>query len=139
VPADLPDFVETEYGGNFSEFRKEAADALEKAGMVEFLEKALKNTLKVHADGSRRQLKSDPSKTAANMFLNRLLGIRLAVQGQLFAFWQHIMHAKIREAKQKGEYQEGILDIPTANNHVQVASRPGSIARASAPDHCAGF
>ena len=51
MPADLPDFVETEYGGNFSEFRKEAADALEKAGMVEFLEKALKNTLKVHADG----------------------------------------------------------------------------------------
>jgi hypothetical protein len=46
-----------------------------------------------------------------NTFLNRLLGLKLKLQTQVFSYWHEIMVELIREAKKTGKFQEGILDI----------------------------
>ena len=46
-----------------------------------------------------------------NTFLNRLLGLKLKLQTQVFSYWHVIMEELIRDAKKTGKFQEGILDI----------------------------
>ena len=49
--------------------------------------------------------------TQINKFLNRLLGLPLKLQTQVFSYWHLIMDELIRDAKKTGKFQEGILDI----------------------------
>ena len=46
-----------------------------------------------------------------SQFLNRLLGLELKLQSQVFAYWHLIMDELIRDAKKTGQFQEGIVDI----------------------------
>ena len=50
-------------------------------------------------------------KVIVNNFLNRLLGLKLKLQAQVFSYWHLIMEELIRDAKKVGKFQEGILDI----------------------------
>ena len=50
-------------------------------------------------------------KVVVNSFLNRLLGLKLKLQAQVFSYWHLIMEELIRDAKKVGKFQEGILDI----------------------------
>jgi hypothetical protein len=53
----------------------------------------------------------EPRKVVVNSFLNRLLGLKLKLQAQVFSYWHLIMEELIRDAKKVGKFQEGILDI----------------------------
>jgi len=122
--AELPEFIQDSYEGDFSLFADAANKVMARAGMFP-------------SDG-----KQIPTKT----FMNRLLGIPLTIQGQvkkagnmenkfefllgtsvpslicidvqIFTFWHQLMESLIRDDKLTGKYQEGILDIATELNTV---------------------
>jgi len=73
----------------FKEFSLEAKKAFRDAGLPLVDGKAIKVTT----------------------FLNRLLGLQLKLQTQVFSYWHIIMQELIRDAKSTGKFQEGILDI----------------------------
>uniref|UniRef100_A0A0C3TLL1 Strawberry notch AAA domain-containing protein n=1 Tax=Guillardia theta (strain CCMP2712) TaxID=905079 RepID=A0A0C3TLL1_GUITC len=85
------EFLETEYENDFEKFATVAMTALQKAGMFG------------HGDSE--------TFPTVNVFLNRLFGVKLCLQGQIFSFWHVLMEILIRDAKMRGEYQDGITDI----------------------------
>jgi hypothetical protein len=83
----------------------------------EELEKNAKSIFESFAVDAHRAFKDhgldlfEGSKIAITKFLNRLLGLKLKLQTQVFNYWHLIMEELIRDAKKTGKFQEGILDI----------------------------
>jgi hypothetical protein len=91
--------------GSFDKFRAGAAEALE--GMDMPMGKTSREEF-ISADLLKR-------------FLNRLLGVRLELQDQMFLFFSQLMELFISEDKKAGKYSEGISDV--AGKNKQVARR----------------
>jgi hypothetical protein len=51
-------------------------------------------------------------------FLNRLLGVQLELQDQIFCFFSQFMEIFVAEDKLKGKYEEGISDVAGKNKRV---------------------
>jgi len=51
-------------------------------------------------------------------FLNRLLGVQLELQDQIFCFFSQLMEIFVAEDKLKGKYEEGISDVAGKNKRV---------------------
>lgn len=53
-------------------------------------------------------------------FLNRLLGLPVELQNAVFSYFSDTLHAIITVAKQRGKYDEGIMDFGASGEHVDL-------------------
>jgi hypothetical protein len=69
---------------------------------------ALKTLNFARSDGRKEGQKTD---SLLRTFLNRILGVPVKLQNQIFSLFQHLLQAHIRVAKLNNTYDEGIVDI----------------------------
>ena len=57
-------------------------------------------------------------------FLNRLLGLQVALQNALFQYFTNTLEAVIQRAKRNGRYDEGILGnfVSATNEHLDFST-----------------
>ncbi|KAK3286832.1 hypothetical protein CYMTET_5621 [Cymbomonas tetramitiformis] len=48
-------------------------------------------------------------------FLNRILGLPVAQQNQIFSYFAAVLAAEVRAAKSEGKYSEGVSDLPASS------------------------
>ena len=84
-----------------------ATEEIDRQGEKKFKEFAIE-TVDAFKDAG---LKLGDGKIKMTTFLNRLLGLKLRLQTQVFSYWHILMEELIRDAKKTGRFQEGILDI----------------------------
>ncbi|XP_055305028.1 protein strawberry notch-like [Sitodiplosis mosellana] len=87
------------------DFFGDLSNALAGVGLLEDIEGSSK---------MRRMKDSDKGDIAK--FLNRILGLRVKLQNQLFKYFTDTMEFKIEEAKKAGEYDMGIMDMGNTDN-----------------------
>jgi hypothetical protein len=103
VPAEIRNLVAQGAAGVFDEFRSRALTAMRGVGLVD-------------EDG---EFASGTGAERVRNFLNRILGISLALQDEIFVFFSQLIEILIAHAKAKGEYVDGICDVAAANISLQ--------------------
>mmetsp|Transcript_56815 Transcript_56815/g.139452 ORF Transcript_56815/g.139452 Transcript_56815/m.139452 type:complete len:829 (+) Transcript_56815:2496-4982(+) len=59
-----------------------------------------------------------PKTNRLRVFLNRIIGVPVRLQNQIFALFSDLLQAHIRVAKQNNTYDEGIVDIAATAVHL---------------------
>jgi len=95
APRARPDFLEEKYNDDFAAFALAGRKACERVGVT-----------------------SGEEVPKVSTFLNRLLGMTLEMQSQIFGFFTQILDAMIHDAKMSGKYQESIMDLSTDVNRI---------------------
>ncbi len=62
----------------------------------------------------------DKDSTTMSRFLNRILGLPVKLQNQLFSYFSDTLAAVIQKAKRTGHWDGGILDFGSSGEHVQI-------------------
>ncbi len=116
IPAETIDLFGE---GDFERFRHAACNAMRDVGLV----------------GQDGEVAAGTGAERVRNFLNRLLGIPIDLQDEIFSFFSHQMESLIAKAKAKGEYLDGICDVAAANisllseERLFVCPRTGAEAR----------
>ena len=66
------------------------------------------------------QLSVDKESMNMSRFLNRLLGLPVVLQNQVFSYFTDTLEEVTRRAKRAGRWDGGILDIGASGEHVEV-------------------
>uniref|UniRef100_A0A7S1DLR9 SP-RING-type domain-containing protein n=2 Tax=Hemiselmis andersenii TaxID=464988 RepID=A0A7S1DLR9_HEMAN len=90
---DMADFRATIGDVNVRDFLRDAGKALQALGFV------------------RTNANKAGDKSLLRTFLNRILGVPVRLQNQIFALFQDLLQSHIRVAKLNNTYDEGIVDI----------------------------
>ena len=112
---DLPEFSALVSDAELPAFLAGAKDQLELCGMR-------KPTQGFRGQGCK-----------VKTFLNRILGIQVDLQNQIFALFSDLLQAHIRVAKQNNSYDEGIVDIAAQNVVVRQETELYRDKRSNAP------
>ena len=67
-----------------------------------------------------RTLSIDKDAFTISRFLNRILGLSVKLQNQLFAYFTDTLAAVIQQAKKLGRWDGGILDFGASGEHVEI-------------------
>ena len=60
--------------------------------------------------------------TTMSRFLNRILGLPVKLQNQLFSYFSDTLEAVVQKAKRTGHWDGGILDFGSSGEHVQIVA-----------------
>ena len=82
------EFIKEDYHDDYEEFATEALPALKEVGVMDA-----------------------KSKVKVNTFLNRLFGVQLALQANIFQHFLDTVDRVVAVAKQNNKYSEGIVDV----------------------------
>ena len=104
IAADTLDLVGQ---GRFDSFCRRAGDAMRDVGLVDEYGVAV----------------AGPGGESVRNFLNRLLGIPVDLQDEIFALFSSQTERLVARAKAKGEYLDGICDVAAANISLQSEER----------------
>lgn len=66
------------------------------------------------------QVSLDKDATTMSRFLNRILGLPVKLQNQLFSYFSDTLAAVIQQAKRTGRWDGGILDYGGSGEHVEI-------------------
>lgn len=62
----------------------------------------------------------DKDASTMSRFLNRILGLSVQLQNQLFAYFSDTLAAVVQRAKRTGHWDGGILDFGSSGEHVEI-------------------
>ena len=62
----------------------------------------------------------DKDATTMSRFLNRILGLPVQLQNQLFSYFSDTLNAVVQKAKRTGLWDGGIMDYGSSGAHVQI-------------------
>lgn len=62
----------------------------------------------------------DKDASTMSRFLNRILGLPVQLQNQLFAYFSDTLAAVVQKAKRTGHWDGGILDFGSSGEHVEI-------------------
>ena len=88
----------------FESFREKAKVALDEMGIE----------IETFEEGARKKSRAEQLRR----FLNRLLGVTMDLQDEIFNFFSQLMEFYIGQDKLLGKYEEGICDVAGKNKHV---------------------
>lgn len=64
----------------------------------------------------------DKDASTMSRFLNRILGLPVQLQNQLFAYFSDTLAAVVQRAKRTGHWDGGILDFGSSGEHVEIVA-----------------
>ena len=74
----------------------------------------------VNRQGINGILVLDKDASTMSRFLNRILGLPVQLQNQLFNYFSETLAAVVKQAKKMGKLDEGILDFGAAGEFVEI-------------------
>lgn len=70
--------------------------------------------------GGLGQATIEKDATTMSRFLNRILGLPVQLQNQLFSYFSDTLAAVVQKAKRTGHWDGGILDFGNSGEHVEI-------------------